>query len=181
MKKIISQDEAIKKLFESQMFSELGCHIEEFVAELVKEAIAKVQTEYAVMMPDGTLNEPNDEEQWYDDAREELTTEILTHKVNRALSENGWTDGYTYKLMEDAVHLSADLMRKLIDASDKVLDWQDMRSRAEFIIRKAYELDRRLGGKNEDAGRYDYVKELDRFEKECEEEIEFNKNPIPQF
>ena len=65
---------------------------------------------------------------------------------------------YTYKEMENAVHLSADLFMDLYEK------WGDMRAVADFLIQKATELDERLEGKNEDEGNYDYVEELEKFE-----------------
>lgn len=78
---------------------------------------------------------------------------------------------YTYKEMENAVHLSADIFMDLYEK------WGDMRAVAEFLIQKATELDERLEGKNEDEGNYDYVEELEKFEKEIRISIE----PIKDF
>lgn len=72
---------------------------------------------------------------------------------------------YTYKEMENAVHLSADLFMDLYEK------WGDMRAVSEFLIQKASELDKRLGGRNEDEGNYDYVEELEKFEKKILAEL----------
>lgn len=74
---------------------------------------------------------------------------------------------YTYKEMENAVHLASDLIGDVLElADDDYNRLEDMRERAEFFIDKAVELDKRLEGKDEDEGNYDYVEELEKFEKE---------------
>ena len=74
---------------------------------------------------------------------------------------------YTYKEMENAVHLASDLIDDVLKlADDDYNRLEDMRERAEFFIDKAVELEERLGGKDEDEGDYDYVEELEKFEKE---------------
>lgn len=90
-------------------------------------------------------------------------------------------DIHTYRLMENAVNLSAALTPKLIKASEKIPAYEGMRERAEYIIEKAQVLEKRLDGKDEDEGKYDYIEELDKFVKECEEEITLQENPIPLF
>lgn len=79
-------------------------------------------------------------------------------------------DIYTYHEMENAVHLSADLMEELSKHDDKY-KFEDMRARADFLIQKAVELERHLGGKNEKEGNYDYVEELEKFEKKVLEDM----------
>ena len=73
---------------------------------------------------------------------------------------------YTYKHMENAVNLSADMYLQLGNYSE------DMREKAAFIIGWAEELESRLGGKDEDEGGYDYVEELEKIEAEMQEEID---------
>lgn len=90
-------------------------------------------------------------------------------------------DIHTYRLMENAVNLSADLTPRLIKASERIPAYEGMRERAEYIIEKAQVLEKRFDGKDEVEGEYDYIKELDKFEKECEEEITLQENPIPLF
>lgn len=72
---------------------------------------------------------------------------------------------YTYKEMENAVHLSADLFMNLYEK------WGDMMSVASFLIEKASELDKNLGGRDESEGNYDYVDELEKFEKKILAEL----------
>ena len=73
---------------------------------------------------------------------------------------------YTYKHMENVVHLSADMYHQLENYSG------GMKAKAAFIIGWAEELESRLDGKNEDEGDYDYVEELEKIEAEMQEEID---------
>lgn len=72
---------------------------------------------------------------------------------------------FTYKEMENAVHLAADLFVNLYEK------WGDMSAVASFLIEKASELDKHLGWMNEEEGNYDYVEELEKFEKKILEEL----------
>ncbi len=99
------------------------------------------------------------------------TALVKTAKAIRAEIDKGLEyEIYTYKEMENAVHLSADLMEKLAEHDDKY-EFEDMRARANFLIQKAVELGKQLGGKNEEEGDYDYVEELENFEKKILDEL----------
>lgn len=73
---------------------------------------------------------------------------------------------FTYGDMENAVYLAADLSDKLIDHFD------DSRGMVQFVIDKATEFEKRLGYRNEEEGNYEYLKELEKFEKEILSELE---------
>lgn len=94
-----------------------------------------------------------------------LQADALVKELKLGNSGNEDEREYTYKEMENAVHLANDLC---VDLYEK---WGDMRATAEFIIQKAVELDKHLGGKNEDEGNYDYVEELEKFEKKTLAEL----------
>lgn len=86
---------------------------------------------------------------------------------------------YTYKEMENAVHLAADLAEDLAKIEKNgSYPWLDSRDKAAYFIKKAVEFEKRLGGKDEDEGNYDYIEELEKFEKEVMNEI-IEDIPLP--
>lgn len=70
---------------------------------------------------------------------------------------------FTYKEMENLAYLAADIMTKL--------PFDDSRDKVAFLAEKAKEFDKRLGGKDEEVGDYDYIEELEKFEKEILGEV----------
>ena len=102
----------------------------------------------------------------------EMTTDNLQKLLDYVEKENKLEKSYTYKEMENAVHLSGDLTERVCElADDGKNGLVDMRHRAEFFIDAAVKFDKRLGGKNEEEGNYDYVEELDKFESEIMAEL----------
>lgn len=101
----------------------------------------------------------------------EMTTDNLQKLLDYVEKENKLEKSYTYKEMENAVHLSADLFERMSEKDEIIQPWDDGRERAEYIIDKAKVLEKRLGGKDEEEGNYDYYDELDKFEEEIMAEL----------
>ena len=166
MKKTIDYEAAHNSLFTTLSADDFIDRIYEFVQELFQKEVAKIYKEYLVINRDGTISEPKDDEQWHDDCWEDFF-DYASKCIIDTLLKAGHGDNSTqiYRLMENAVHLSADEYINLKNYSP------DMRDKAHILIFWAKELHRRLGGKDEDEGGYDYVEELEKIEAEMDDEI----------
>lgn len=87
-------------------------------------------------------------------------------------------DVYTYKEMENAVHLSVDLFEKMSEAQEIKQYWADGRERSGFMIGAAKDLETRLSGQDEEKGNYDYYDELEKYENELLQKLENDEVPI---
>lgn len=102
----------------------------------------------------------------------EMTEDNLQKLLDYIEKKNNLEKSYTYKEMENAINLAADIYDKLAGP------FLCMRDKAQYLVGKAKELDARLGGKNEDEGDYDYVEELEKFEDEVVNELSKMENKI---
>lgn len=167
MKKTIDYTGAHNSIYSCLHADDFMDRIYEFAQDLFQKECAKINEEFFVIRQDGTICEPEDNEQWYDDEFEDFFKHTCRRIVD-VLLPAGYSEDSTqvYRLMENAVHLSADMYSKLESYSE------DMRDKAAFIIAWAKEMEHRLGGKDEDEGEYDYVEELEKIETEIQQEID---------
>ena len=86
---------------------------------------------------------------------------------------------YTYREMENAIHLAADLAHDISKIEDYAeFPWLNAHERAAYFISKAVKLEERLKKKEEKEGEYEYFDELEKFDKEVMTEI-IDGIPLP--